>query len=164
MKWMTKVACITCICALLSGCGGRFSEIKDAASGINSAANSAASAVSRDVHAIRALDINYKDTSFTVNDLFKTILRDIRWDYDLEKNELHVRGTWQPPLFSDQAWSDDMKEKLAESGFVTVTCQIIDDKIDSQQTSITLTYNEEILLQKNGEEALHHLYDTYLLP
>ncbi|KMN39906.1 hypothetical protein VK91_08940 [Lysinibacillus sp. LK3] len=164
MKWMTKVACITCICALLSGCGGRFSEIKDAASGINSAANSAASAVSRDVHAIRALDINYKDTSFTVNDLFKTILRDIRWDYDLEKNELHVRGTWQPPLFSDQAWSDDMKEKLTESGFVTVTCQIIDDKIDSQQTSITLTYNDEILLQKNGEEALHHLYDTYLLP
>lgn len=164
MKWMTKVACITCICALLSGCGGRFSEIKDAASGINSAANSAASAVSRDVHAIRALDINYKDTSFTVNDLFKTILRDIRWDYDLEKNELHVRGTWQPPLFSDQAWSDDMKKKLTESGFVTVTCQIIDDKIDSQQTSITLTYNDEILLQKNGEEALHHLYDIYLLP
>ncbi len=60
MKWMTKVACITCICALLSGCGNRLSEIKDAASGINSAANSAASAVSRDVHAIRALDINYK--------------------------------------------------------------------------------------------------------
>ncbi len=75
-----------------------------------------------------------------------------------------MRGTWQPPLFSDQAWSDDMKEKLTESGFVTVTCQIIDDKIDSQQTSITLTYNDEILLQKNGEEALHHLYDTYLLP
>lgn len=164
MKWMTKIACITCICALLSGCGDRFSEIKDAASGINSAANSAASAVSRDVHAIRALDINYKDTSFTVNDLFKTILRDIRWDYDPEKNELHVRGTWQPPLFSDQAWREDMKEKLAESGFVTIACKIIDDKIDSEQTSITLTYNEEILLQKNGEEALHHLYDTYLLP
>jgi len=161
---MTKVACITCICALLSGCGNRLSEIKDAASGINSAANSAASAVSRDVHAIRALDINYKDTSFTVNDLFKTILRDIRWDYDLEKNELHVRGTWQSPLFSDQAWSEEMKEKLAESSFVTVTCKIIDDKIDSQHTNVTLTYNEEVLLQKNGEEALHHLYDTYLLP
>ena len=86
MKWMTKVACITCICALLSGCGGRFSEIKDAASGINSVKLiPQTSAVSRDVHAIRALDINYKDTSFTVNDLFKTILRDIRWDYDLEK-------------------------------------------------------------------------------
>ena len=59
-----------------------------------------------------------------------------------------MRGTWQPPLFSDQAWREDMKEKLAESGFVTITCKIIDDKIDSEQTSITLTYNEEILLQK----------------
>ncbi|WP_338654642.1 hypothetical protein [Lysinibacillus sp. Y5S-8] len=161
---MTKVACITCICALLTGCGDRLAEIKDAASGINSAANSAASAVSRDVHAMRAIDINYQDTSFTVNDLFKTILRDIRWDYDLEKNELHVRGTWQPPLFSDQPWDGDMKEKLAEAGFVTVTCKFIDDKIDSKHTNVILTYNEEILLQENGEEALHHLYDTYLLP
>ncbi|KUF30183.1 hypothetical protein SAMN02787079_02467 [Lysinibacillus sp. TC-37] len=164
MKWMTKVACITCICALLTGCGDRLAEIRDAASGINSAANSAASAVSRDVHAMRAIDINYQDTSFTVNDLFKTILRDIRWDYDLEKNELHVRGTWQPPLFSDQPWDGDMKEKLAEAGFVTVTCKFIDDKIDSKHTNVILTYNEEILLQENGEEALHHLYDTYLLP
>ena len=164
MRWLTKLACVACLGALLVGCGERLSEIKGAVSGINSAADSAASAVGRDVHAIRAITINYKNTTFTVNDLFKSILRDIRWDYDLEKNELHVRGTWQPPLFSDQAWSDDMKEKLTESGFVTVTCQIIDDKIDSQQTSITLTYNDEILLQKNGEEALHHLYDTYLLP
>lgn len=161
---MTKLTFVACLSTLLTGCGDRLSEIKDAASGINSAADAAASAVSRDVHAIRALTINYEDQTFTINDLFKTILRDIRWDYDLEKNELHVRGTWQPPLFSDQAWSDDMKKKLTESGFVTVTCQIIDDKIDSQQTSITLTYNDEILLQKNGEEALHHLYDIYLLP
>lgn len=138
---MTKVACMSCICALLSGCGDRISEIKDAASGINSAANSAASAVSRDVHAIRAIDINYQDTSFTVNDLFKTILRDIRWDYDPEKNELHVRGTWQPPLFSDQSWNKEMKEMLAEAGVVTVSCKIIDDKIDSSQTKVTLTYN-----------------------
>ncbi|KEK12238.1 hypothetical protein EP18_06335 [Lysinibacillus sphaericus] len=163
MKWMTKLACMTCICVLLTGCGDRLSEIKDAASGINTAANSAASAVSRDVHAIRAIDINYKDTSFTVNDLFKTILRDIRWDYDPKKNELHVRGTWQPPLFSDQPWGDQLKEKLAESGTVDVTCKIIDDKIDSSQTTTTVIFNNENLLQKNGEEALHHLYDTYLL-
>lgn len=82
---MTKVACITCLCALLTGCSNRLSEIKDAVSGINSAAENAASAVSRDVHAVRAIAINYKDTSFTVNDLFKTILRDVRWDYDAEK-------------------------------------------------------------------------------
>ncbi|KPN96977.1 hypothetical protein AO843_01460 [Lysinibacillus sp. ZYM-1] len=163
MKWMTKIASMTCIFALLTGCGDRLSEIKDAASGINTAANSAASAVSRDVHAIRALDINYKDTSFTVNDLFKTILRDIRWDYDPEKNELHVRGTWQPPLFSDQPWNDELKEKLAESGVVTITCKINDDKFDSSQTNVTVMNNNEILLQKNGEKALHHLYDTYLL-
>lgn len=162
MKWMTKVACITCICALLSGCGGRFSEIKDAASGINSAANSAASAVSRDVHAIRALDINYKDTSFTVNDLFKTILRDIRWEYDAEINELHVQGTWQAPLFSDQAWDATMQKKLAETGVVTVTCTIDDDQIDGAQTAVTVVLNQEKILQMNGEDALHQLYDTYL--
>lgn len=164
MRWITKLACVACLGALLVGCGERLSEIKGAVSGINSAADSAASAVGRDVHAIRAITINYKNTTFTVNDLFKSILRDIRWDYDPEKNELHVRGTWQPPLFSDQSWNEEMKEKLAEAGVVTVSCKIIDDKIDSSLTKVTLTYNEEILLEQNGEDALHHLYDTYLLP
>ncbi|MFJ7371274.1 hypothetical protein ACIQVU_17870 [Lysinibacillus sp. NPDC098008] len=159
---MIKIACMTCICTLLSGCGERLSEIKDAASGINTAANSAANAVSRDVHAIRAMDINYQDTAFTVNDLFKTILRDIRWDYDLEKNELSVRGTWQPPLFSDQAWDQQMIKKLAEEGIVHVRCKIADDTLDSAHTIITLSYNHEIIFEKSGEEALHHLYDTFL--
>jgi len=162
VKWMTKVASITCLCALLAGCGDRLSEIKDAASGINSAANSAASAVSRDVHAIRAIDINYKDTSFTVNDLFKTILRDVRWDYDAEKNELHVKGTWQAPLFSEQTWDNAMKKQLAEPGVVRVTCTLTDNMIDSASTNVTLVFNDETILEMTGEDALHHLYDTYL--
>ncbi|KOY80881.1 hypothetical protein I6G82_04935 [Lysinibacillus macroides] len=164
MKWMTKLAWITCMCALLSGCGERFAEIKDAASGINAAADSAASAVSRDVHAIRAMAINYGDTTFTVNDLFKTILRDIRWDYDLEKDELHVRGTWQPPIFSDQAWDQEMTKKLAEAGIVNVICKITDDTLDPPHTTITLSYKDEIILEQSGEEALYQLYDTFLHP
>ncbi|WP_254660130.1 hypothetical protein [Lysinibacillus xylanilyticus] len=159
---MTKVASITCLCALLAGCGDRLSEIKDAASGINSAANSAASAVSRDVHAIRAIDINYKDTSFTVNDLFKTILRDVRWDYDAKKNELHVKGTWQAPLFSEQTWDDTMKKQLSETGVVRVTCTLTDNMIESTSTNVTLVFNDETILEMTGENALHHLYDTYL--
>ncbi|MGE7675832.1 hypothetical protein ACQKMV_20035 [Lysinibacillus sp. NPDC094403] len=159
---MTKVACITCLCALLAGCDNRLSEIKEAVSGINSAAETAASAVGRDVHAIRAIDINYKDTSFTVNDLFKTILRDVRWDYDAEKNELHVRGTWQAPLFSEQPWDDSMKKQLAETGVVRVTCTIKNNKIDSTLTNVTLIFNDKTILEMTGEDALHHLYDTYL--
>ncbi|MFJ8090757.1 hypothetical protein ACIQ7N_21500 [Lysinibacillus sp. NPDC095746] len=159
---MTKVACITCLCALLTGCGNRLSEIKDAVSGINSAAENAASAVSRDVHAVRAIAINYKDTSFTVNDLFKTILRDVRWDYDAEKSELHVRGTWKAPLFSEQPWDDTKKKQLAETGVVKVTCTINNNKIDSALTNVTLIFNDETILEMTGEDALHHLYDTYL--
>ncbi|MFJ5765843.1 hypothetical protein ACIP9C_10780 [Lysinibacillus sp. NPDC093210] len=159
---MTKLAIVTCLSVLLAGCGDRLTEIKDAFSGINSAADAAASAVSQDVHAIRALTINYNDESFTINDLFKTILRDIRWEYDGEKNELHVQGTWQAPLFSEQAWDDRMQEQLAETGLVTVICVMQDDQIDSSQTEVTLVYNQEKILQLSGDDALHHLYDTYL--
>ncbi|MFJ7405335.1 MULTISPECIES: hypothetical protein [unclassified Lysinibacillus] len=159
---MTKLAIVTCLSVLLAGCGDRLTEIKDAFSGINSAADAAASAVSQDVHAIRALTINYNDESFTINDLFKTILRDIRWEYDGEKNELHVQGTWQAPLFSEQAWDDHMQKQLAETGLVTVICVMQDDQIDSSQTEVTLVYNQEKILQLSGDDALHHLYDTYL--
>ena len=161
MRWITKLACVACLCALLAGCGERLSEIKDAASGINSAADSAASAVGRDVHAIRAITINYKDTTFTVNDLFKSILRDIRWDYDPDKKELHVRGTWQAPLFSEQSWDDTMKKQLAETGVVNVTCVINNDQIDGSLTEVTLVFNNETILEMTGEEALDYLYDTY---
>ena len=162
MKWMTKVICIICLSTLLVGCGDRLTEIKDAASGISSAADSAATAVSRDVHAIRAIPIDYNDKTFTVNDLFKTILRDVRWDYDAKHNELQVHGTWQPPLFSEQGWDDTIQKQLAETGLVTVTCTIKGDKIDRALTELKLVYNNEIMYQMNGEEALHYLYDTYL--
>ncbi|WP_107950191.1 hypothetical protein [Lysinibacillus parviboronicapiens] len=162
MKWITKVACVLCLSTLLVGCSERLTEIKDAASGITSAADSAANAVSRDVHAIRAIAIDYNDKSFTINDLFKTILRDVRWDYDAKQNELQVQGTWQPPLFSEQGWNQDKQKQLAETGLVTVTCVIDGDKIDSTLTDLKLVYNNEIMYQMNGEEALHYLYDTYL--
>ncbi|CAM5248580.1 Lipoprotein OS=Lysinibacillus sphaericus OX=1421 GN=LS41612_08455 PE=4 SV=1 [Lysinibacillus sphaericus] len=55
-----------------------------------------------------------------------------------------------------------MQKKLAETGVVTVTCTIDDDQIDSAQTAVTLVLNQEKILQMNGEDALHHLYDTYL--
>ncbi|MET4560480.1 DNA-binding NtrC family response regulator [Lysinibacillus parviboronicapiens] len=162
MKWITKVACVLCLSTLLVGCSERLTEIKDAASGITSAADSAANAVSRDVHAIRAIAIDYNDKSFTINDLFKTILRDVRWDYDAKQNELQVQGTWQPPLFSEQGWNQDKQKQLAETGLVTVTCVIDGDKIDSTLTDLKLVFNNEIMYQINGEEALHYLYDTYL--
>ncbi|MFJ7666039.1 hypothetical protein ACIQXI_02965 [Lysinibacillus sp. NPDC097195] len=159
---MTKLTFVTCLSVLLAGCGDRLSEIKDAVSGINSAADAAASAVSRDVHAIRALTINYNNESFTINDLFKTILRDIRWEYDAKKNELHVQGTWQAPLFAEQAWDQAMQKQLAETGVVNVICAMQGEEIDASRTEITLVFNDEKILQMSGEDALQHLYDTYL--
>lgn len=55
-----------------------------------------------------------------------------------------------------------MIKKLAEEGIVHVRCKIADDTLDSAHTIITLSYNHEIIFEKSGEEALHHLYDTFL--
>ena len=85
-------ACILSLC--LAGCSDTLGEIKDAASGINTAADEAATAISQDVHSIRAINITYNDETFTVNDLFKSILRDVQWDYERgeKTNALKVNG------------------------------------------------------------------------
>lgn len=67
---------------LLVGCGETMTDIKDAVSGINSKANEAAQALGEDVHALRRTEIKYSNATITINDLFKTILRDIQWFYE----------------------------------------------------------------------------------
>lgn len=85
----------------MTGCN-RFTEIKEAASDINEAAHSAASALSKDVHSVRATHLSYNEETFTLNDLFKSILRDTRWEYDAQAGKLQVKGTCLEPLFLDQ--------------------------------------------------------------
>ncbi|MFJ7735423.1 hypothetical protein ACIQ2D_03675 [Lysinibacillus sp. NPDC097287] len=159
---MKKVVFIICLSTLLTGCGDRLTEIKDAASGINAAADSAASALSPDVHSVRAIKITYNDETFTINDLFKTILRDTRWEYDADEGKLVVIGTWIDPLFVEQQWDDAYKKQLAETGEVTVTSFIQDDKINSELSDAKLTFNGEVILHMTGEDALNHLYETYI--
>lgn len=162
MKLMKKIFFIICLSILLTGCGDRLTEIKDAASGINAAADSAASALSRDVHSVRAIKLTYNDDTFTINDLFKTILRDTRWEYDAGEGKLIVIGTWIDPLFAEQQWDETYKKQLAEIGKVTVTSFIQDDKINSELSDVKLTFNDEVILHMTGEDALNHLYETYI--
>ena len=159
---MKKIFFIICLSILLTGCGDRLTEIKDAASGINAAADSAASALSRDVHSVRAIKITYNDETFTINDLFKTILRDTRWEYDADQGKLIVMGTWIDPLFAEQQWDETYKKQLAETGEVTVTSFIQDDKINSKLSDVKFTFNGEVILHMTGEDALNHLYETYI--
>ena len=88
MKKLFSLIIFTCF---LAGCGDSYSEIKEAVSGINTKANDAASALSLEVHELRATELYYNDKSFTINDLFKTTLRDVQWYYDEKKqNVLNV--------------------------------------------------------------------------
>lgn len=70
-------------------------DIKDAAAGINSKATEAATAISIDVHSIRAIELAFDNKQVAINDLFKTILRDVQWHYDESANILKISGTWK---------------------------------------------------------------------
>lgn len=147
----------------LVGCSNTLNEIKDAASGINSAANKAATAISQDVHSIRAIEITHNTQSFTVNDLFKSILRDVQWHYEpsQEENMLKITGTWQPDLFASYNIDEKLKNELAVNGKVTVMLNVEENMIHEEQTEVTLVYNEKTLLKESGQEILHYLYDYY---
>ena len=162
MKLINKGFIIVCLSILLSGCNDRLTEIKEAASGINETAQSAASALSKDVHSVRAINLSYNEEMFTLNDLFKSILRDTRFEYDASTGTLQVKGTWLDPLFSEQPWDDAYKKRLAETGEITVTLHIQDGEILSDLTDITLVFEGEIILKMSGKDALSHLYETYL--
>ena len=162
MKFINKGISIVCLTIFLTGCTDRLTEIKEAASGINETAQSAASAISKDVHSVRAIKLSYKEETFTLNDLFKSILRDTRWEYDAEKGQLQVKGTWLDPLFSEQQWDNTYKKQLAETGEITVTLHIQDDTIHSALTDVSLVLNGKKILHMKGEDALFHLYETYL--
>lgn len=89
----------------MTGCN-RFTESKEAASDINEA-----------VHSVRTTHLSYDEETFTLNDLFKSILRDTRWEYDAQAGKLQVKGTWLEPLSLDQQWEDTYKNnwlKLAK--------------------------------------------------
>ena len=148
----------------LVGCSDTLNEIKEAASGINSAADKAATAISQDVHSIRAIEITHNAQTFTVNDLFKSILRDVQWHYEpsQEENVLKITGTWQPNLFASYNIDETIKPDLAVNGRVTIELQVEENIIQEENTTVTLTYNEEKLLNESGKETLYYLYEYYI--
>ena len=163
---MRKVL-ILCLASLLSlcltGCADTLGDIKNAASGIHEAADKAATAISQDVHSIRAITITYNNQTFTVNDLFKSILRDVQWHYEpsKDKNYLTVAGTWQPDLFASYGIGESNKNDLALHGEITVVLGVENHKILEEDTSVTMLYHGETLLAENGKDILHYLYDYH---
>ena len=61
MQKLHTILLISVISLFLIGCSDKVNEIKEAASGINSAANKAATAISHDIHSIRAIEITHND-------------------------------------------------------------------------------------------------------
>lgn len=161
---MGKLLSILFVAILLSGCGDTFNDIKDAASGINSKATEAASAISIDVHTVRATKIEFDNQSFTINDLFKTILRDVQWYYEQNdsKQQLKVTGTWKDNgLFDEENFNDEQKRKLLEDGKLEVTLNFNEGVLDEQSTTVQMQLHSEKLINQTGIDSLHHLYEVY---
>lgn len=149
---------------LLIGCKSSVSDIKEAVSGIHTQAEKAKSGLTIDAYTLREYEIEYKDELFTVDELFKTILRDVQWEYEKNHNKhiLLVKGTWKEPLFEQLQLTDDVKEKLSKSGKIFIELVFIDGLLNSNETTVSMKLNEELLVDEKGAENLYYLYDIYL--
>ncbi|MER1998590.1 MAG: hypothetical protein ABS882_02355 [Lysinibacillus sp.] len=148
-------------CSLLAGCD--FQQIKDAAAGIGDAADQASTAISEEVHSIRAIEITYENETFTVNDLYKGILRDVYWDYESDNNTdlLTVKGTWQPPLLELYGLDINKYPKLDVIGEVFIDLTVIDSVIQEEKTKIKILYEDEVIFEETGATILQQLYADY---
>lgn len=164
MRVFSKVFIAICSIVFLTGCSDTLSDVKKAASGINSKANEAASAISQDVHSIRAIEIEHNNTKFTVNDLFKTILRDVQWHYE-KQNEtisiLRITGTWQPTLFESLNFNSNPYLNLTEHGQVEISLHINEHILIEDKTKAILTYEGQEIFSNKGEAVLQYLFDYY---
>ncbi|MEK4229982.1 23S rRNA methyltransferase [Solibacillus sp. FSL H8-0538] len=165
MRHIQAFLMLMLVTIILTGCGETFEELKDAAYGINSKADEAASALSMDVHSIRTTEIQFNNQTFTINDLYKTILRDVQWHYEKidEVDTLTVTGTWKNNgLFSAYKFDEDIKKQLLEHGEITVFLTFPNGKLSEEDAVISMHLNDETVVQDIGTTALHALYDVYL--
>ena len=79
-----------------------------------------------------------------------------------KENILKITGTWQPNLFASYNIDETIKPDLAVNGRVTIELQVEENIIQEETTTVTLTYNEENLLNETGQETLHYLYEYYI--
>ncbi|BDH62213.1 hypothetical protein MTP04_23430 [Lysinibacillus sp. PLM2] len=161
-----KIASLTILISfILTGCAEKINEITEAISGIDAAAERAAKAITLDAHTVRNIELEYKNNTFSVNELFTSILRDVQWEYEQkeEKQLLTIKGNWQEGLFNIYPITMEKKEKLIKSGKVTVQLEIVNNKIKDETTHVTLDLNDERIVDEKGKEALIHLFDEYLI-
>ncbi|MBD8034467.1 23S rRNA methyltransferase [Solibacillus merdavium] len=151
---------------LLAGCGETIGDVKKAAAGINSKANEAATAISTDVHSIRSVEIEFDNETFTINDLFKTILRDVQWYYDENEDEqqLKITGTWQDNgLFADGNFSEAEKQQLIENSKIEVVLYFHKGVLEEKKTTVSMNQNGQTIIDQKGSESLHHFYKVYTM-
>lgn len=148
---------------LLTGCN--FSDIKDAVADIDDAAKKASVATSEEVHSIRAIELTHNDQTFTVNDLFKRVLRDVYWHYEKEDttSTLEVKGTWQPTLLAQYGLNTEDYPELNVTGDVTVTLTVENEQIIADRTTVVVEYDKQQILNEKGSQLLTDLYDAYTL-
>ncbi len=159
---ITPILCTGLLSLFLVGCSDTMSDLKEAAAGINSKANEAATAISQDAHSVRAIEIHYQDATFTINDLFKTILRDVQWQLDKEDaTSLQVKGTWLPALLADEGLTEENYEQLAVDGEVTVLLKIENHVIQEDETAVIVNYQGETILEVEGKEIFVKLLDEF---
>ncbi|ATP41158.1 23S rRNA methyltransferase [Solibacillus sp. R5-41] len=150
---------------LLAGCTQALGDIKNAAAGINSKANEAATSISLDVHSVRAVEIQFDHQTFTINDLFKSILRDVQWHYEKkdDQNELKITGTWnENGLFASHNFDDTMKKQLTVNGHIEVILSFENNVLNEEKTVISMYLHQEKLVEQHGKDDLHALYALYL--
>lgn len=160
---MKKLIPILMAAIFLGGCGNAMDDIKEAAAGINSKANEAATAISIDVHSIRATELTFDNKAITINDLFKAILRDVQWHYDTNGSEsLKITGTWQDNgLFTHHSLQVVEKKELQENGNVTIILYFNDGILDEARTHATLELHGQVLAEETGSQLLGHFYEIY---
>lgn len=150
---------------LLAGCTQTLGDIKNAAAGINSKANEAATSISLDVHSVRAFEVQFDNQTFTMNDLFKSILRDVQWHYEKkdDQNELKITGTWKDNgLFAEYNFDNDVKKQLLEDGRIEVILSFENDVLNEEKTVINMYLHQEKLVEQHGKDALYVLFQLYL--
>ncbi|MEK4426283.1 23S rRNA methyltransferase [Solibacillus sp. FSL K6-1523] len=164
MRNFLTICSLLFLSILLVGCSQTLGDLKNAAAGINSKANEAATSMSLDVHSVRAVEIQFENKTFTLNDLFKNILRDVQWHYEKkdEQNKLLITGTWKDNgLFAEYNFEDDVKKQLREDGRIEVILSFENDLLNEQLTVINMYLYQEKLVEQQGKDALHALYRLY---
>lgn len=165
MRNFLTVCSLLFLSILLAGCTQTLGDIKNAAAGINSKANEAATSISLDVHSVRAVEIQFDHQTFTLNDLFKNILRDVQWHYEKkdELNELKITGTWKDNgLFAEYNFDSDTKMQLREDGRIEVILSFENGMLNEEKTAIHMDLHQEKLVEQHGKDALYALYQLYL--